>query len=44
MLRTSSSTDASTSATQILVKYDRVDDGGGKSVKKLSKIQKSSKA
>ena len=37
MLKTSSSTDSSTSATQIAVKYDEVDGGGGKLVKKLSK-------
>ena len=36
MLRTSSSTDSSTSATQNAVKYDEVD-GGGKLVKKSSK-------
>ena len=31
MLRTSSSTDSSTSMTQIVVEYDGVDDGGGRS-------------
>ena len=31
MLRTSTSTDSSTSATQIVVEYDGVDDGGGRS-------------
>ena len=39
MLRTSSSTDSSTSATQSMVKYDEVD-GGGKLIEKLSKNQK----
>ena len=37
MLRTSSSTDSSTSAAQIAVEYDGVDGGGGKSVEKSSK-------
>ena len=32
--------DSSTSATQIAVKDDKVDGGGGKSVKKLSKSRK----
>ena len=31
MLRTSTSTDSSTSATQIVVEYDGVDDSGGRS-------------
>ena len=31
MLRTSSSIDSSTSVTQIVVEYDGVDDGGGRS-------------
>ena len=31
MLRTSTSTDLSTSATQIVVEYDEVDDGVGRS-------------
>ena len=39
MLRTSSSTESSTSAIQSAVKYDEVDDGG-KLVKKSSKSQK----
>ena len=39
MLRTSSSTDSSTSATQSVVKYDEVD-GGGKLVKKSLKSRK----
>ena len=37
MLRTSSSTDSSTSVTQIAVEDDGVDGGGGKSVEKSSK-------
>ena len=41
VLKTSSSTNSSTSATQIAVEYDEVDGGGGKSVKKLSKSRKS---
>ena len=46
MLRTSSSTDSLTSAAQIVVKYNGVDSGGGggKSVKKSSKVKKTSKA
>ena len=43
MLRTSSSTDSSTSAAQIVVEYDGVDDsggGGGQSVEKSSKVEK----
>ena len=40
MLRTSSSTDSSTSATQIAVKCDGVDGGGGKSVEKSSKSRR----
>ena len=42
MLRTSSSTDSSTSATQIVVEYDGVDagGGGGKPVEKSSKVKK----
>ena len=42
MLRTSSSTDSSTSAAQIIAKYDGVDGGGngGKSVEKSSKVWK----
>ena len=44
MLRTSSSTDSSNSATQIAVEYDEVDGGrsgaGGKLVKKSSKKSK----
>ena len=43
MLRTSSSTDSSTSATQIAVEYDGVDGGGGKLVEKSSKVQKTLK-
>ena len=43
MLRTSSSTNSSTSATQIAVEYDEVDGGGGKSVTKSSKVYKSQK-
>ena len=41
MLRTSSSMDSSTSAAQIVVEYDGVDDGGGegKSVEKSSKVE-----
>ena len=41
MLRTSSSTDLSTSAAQSVVEYDGVDDGGGegKSVEKSSKVE-----
>ena len=39
MLKTSSSTDSSTSATQITVEHDEVD-AGGKSVKKLSKSRR----
>ena len=37
MLRTSSSTNSSTSATQIAVEHNQVDGGGGKLVKKSSK-------
>ena len=44
MLRTSSSTDSSTSATQIAVKYDGVDGGGDQSVKKLSKSRQKLKS
>ena len=40
MLRTSSSTDLSTSANQITVKYDKFDGGGGKLVEKSSKSQR----
>ena len=40
MLRASSSTDSSTSATQIAVKYDGVDGGGDKLVEKLSKSRR----
>ena len=40
MLKTSLSTDSSTSATQITVAYDEVDGGGRKLVEKLSKSQK----
>ena len=40
MLRTSSSTDSSTSATQIAVEDDGVDGGGGKSVEKSSKSRR----
>ena len=44
MLRTGSSTDSSTSATRIIVKYDEIDGGRsdavGKSVKKSSKSRK----
>ena len=40
MLRTSSSTDSSTSVTQIAVEYDGVGDGGGKSVEKSSKSRR----
>ena len=40
MLKTSLSTDSSTSATQIAVEYDEVDGGGGKSVEKSSKSRK----
>ena len=40
MLRTSSSTDSSTNATRITVKYDEVDGGGGKSVEKSSGSQR----
>ena len=39
MLRTSSSTDSSTSTTQSAVKYDEVD-GGGKLVEKSSESRK----
>ena len=42
MLRMSSSTDSSTSATQIVVAYDGV--GGGKSIKKSSRVKKSAKS
>ena len=31
MLRTSSSTDSSTSMTQIVVEFDKIDDGGSRS-------------
>ena len=41
MLRTSSSTDSSTSATQIAVEHDEVD-AGGKLVEMLSKVEESS--
>ena len=48
MLRTSSSTDSSTSASQTAIEYDEVDGSrngaGGKSVEKLSKIEKLSKS
>ena len=47
MLRTSSSTDSSASVAQIVVEFDGVDacgGGGGKSVEKLSKNRKTSKA
>ena len=37
ILKMSSSTDLFTSATQIVVKYNRVNDGGGQLVEKLSK-------
>ena len=40
MIRTSSSTDSSTTATQIAVKYDGVDGGAGKLVEKSSKSQR----
>ena len=40
MLRTSSSTDSSTSATQIAVEYDGVDGGGGQLVEKSSKSRR----
>ena len=40
MLGTSSSTDSSISATQIAVKYDEVDGGGGKLVEKSSKSRR----
>ena len=40
MFRTSSSTDSSTSATQIAVQYDRLDGGGGQLVKKSSKSRR----
>ena len=40
MLRISSSTDPSTSASQTAVGYDGVDGGGGKSVKKSTKRRK----
>ena len=43
MLKTSSSTDSSTSVTQIAVEYDRVDGGGGKLVKKSSNSLKNLK-
>ena len=43
MLRTSFLTDSSTSATQLVVEYDEVDGGGGKSVEKLSKVEKPQK-
>ena len=47
MLRMSSSTDLSTSGAQIMVEYDGVDaagGGGGKSIKKSSKVKKSAKS
>ena len=40
MLKMSLSTDLSASATQIVVEYDGIDSGGGKSVEKLLKSQK----
>ena len=43
MLRTSLSTDSSTSATQIAVEYDGADGGGGKWVEELSKVEKPQK-
>ena len=46
-LRTSASTDSSTSAAQVWAKYDEVGEGrgaGGKSVKKSSKFDESSKS
>ena len=47
MLKTSSLTDSSTSAAQIVVEYDEVDGdggvGGGKSVTKSKNCQKSKK-
>ena len=44
MLRTSSSTDSSTSAAQIVFEYDEVGSGGGKLIKKFSKVEKSTKS
>ena len=44
MLRTSSSTDSSASATQIAVKYDRVDGGGDQLVKKSLKSRQKLKS
>ena len=44
MLRTSSSTDSSTSAAQIVFEYDKVGSGSGKLIKKLSKVEKSTKS
>ena len=43
MLKTSSSTDSLTSATQFTIKYDRVNGDGGKLVKKSQKVEKLSK-
>ena len=40
MLRTSSSTDSTTSATQIAVEYDRIDVGGGQLVEKSSRSRR----
>ena len=44
MLRMSSLTDSSTSATQIAVEYNGVDSGGDQSVKKLSKSRQKLKS
>lgn len=43
ILKMSSSTDSLTSATQIVVKYDKVDGDDGKLVEKLSKVEKAQK-
>ena len=46
-LRTSSSTDSSTNATQIVIEFDGVDagdGGGGKSSKSCQKVEESSKS
>ena len=43
MLRTSSSSDSLISTTQLAIKYDRVDGGGGKLVEKFQNVEKLSK-
>lgn len=40
ILKTSSSINSSTSVTQIVIRYNEFDDGDGKSIKNMSKIQR----